>query len=211
MDTQIHISLRAIPWWLILLQAILSIFIGIVILSAPGTAMLVIVRLLDLYWLLRCGSTSVPHDAMRADCASRPFHRRPRHLLPFRMFDSGFAICQGASGAFSGSPPDSRYRKNPRRRCRGRHDEGAMARLAMGDPARLEKSNGEEVWVYVRQTFLDVGPGEDPGSPYGSGPNDQRNFTETASLGPRPSVNEVTGIFFRGDVATHAQITRERP
>jgi hypothetical protein len=85
-----------------------------------------------------------------------------------------------------------------------------QVRLAMGNPARLEKFNGQDVWVYVRQKFLEISPGDDPSSVYGSGPNAQRNFTETANLGPRPSVNEVTTVFFHGDRATHTQIALER-
>jgi hypothetical protein len=46
MNTQIRISLQAVPRSLVLLCAILSIFFGIVVISAPGTATLVIVRLL---------------------------------------------------------------------------------------------------------------------------------------------------------------------
>ena len=84
-------------------------------------------------------------------------------------------------------------------------------RLAVGNPARFEKYNGQDVWVYVRQRFVDINPNADPSSTYGSAPNSQRNFTETANLGARPSINEMTKIFFNGDQATHAQISRERP
>lgn len=85
-----------------------------------------------------------------------------------------------------------------------------QVRLAMGNPDRFEKFNGQDVWVYVRQKFADISPAEDPSAVYGSGPNAQRNFTETANLGPRPSVHELTAVFFRGDRATHAEISRQR-
>jgi outer membrane protein assembly factor BamE (lipoprotein component of BamABCDE complex) len=82
-------------------------------------------------------------------------------------------------------------------------------RLAIGDPARLDTLNGQSVWVYVRQRFLDISPGNDPGSKFGSGPSTQQNFTENTNLGPRPSVKEVTTIFFKGDRAVRAQLSRE--
>ena len=84
-------------------------------------------------------------------------------------------------------------------------------RLAVGDPARVEKFNGRDVWVYVHEHFVDMSPGDDPHAQYGSGPNNQRNFTETANLGPRPMIKDVTSIFFQGDRATHARISQERP
>jgi len=82
-------------------------------------------------------------------------------------------------------------------------------RLAAGNPARFDKFSGQDVWIYVHQKFADISPANDPSSKYGTGSNNQRNFTETANLGPRPSINEVTTIFFNGDKATHAQITQE--
>jgi outer membrane protein assembly factor BamE (lipoprotein component of BamABCDE complex) len=85
-----------------------------------------------------------------------------------------------------------------------------QVRLAVGNPTRVEKFNGRDVWIYVHQRFADMSPEEDRGSAFSSGSNSQRNFTETAHLGPRPSFNEVTGIFFDGDRATHSQIARER-
>ncbi len=81
--------------------------------------------------------------------------------------------------------------------------------LAVGSPKRLEQTAGGEVWVYVHERFLDISPADAPGAAYGTGPNAQRNFTETANLGPRPSVRETARVFFRGDRATHVQIGRE--
>jgi uncharacterized membrane protein HdeD (DUF308 family) len=46
-------SLSAVPWWLILLQGVLSILVGVMLLTAPGVAMIVLVRLLGLYWLIK--------------------------------------------------------------------------------------------------------------------------------------------------------------
>ena len=46
-------SLSSVPWWLVLLQSVLSIFVGLVVLSSPAIAMIVIVRLLGWYWLIK--------------------------------------------------------------------------------------------------------------------------------------------------------------
>jgi outer membrane protein assembly factor BamE (lipoprotein component of BamABCDE complex) len=81
--------------------------------------------------------------------------------------------------------------------------------LAMGSPATFLKINGDDAWVYVHQQYVDISPRSDSNSTYGSGFNSQRNFTETAKLGPRPSIYEKTTIFFRGDRASHARITLE--
>lgn len=86
-----------------------------------------------------------------------------------------------------------------------------LIRLAAGDPARVEKLNRGDVWIFVRERFAEMSPGDDPHSQYGSGPSKQRNFTENAHLGPRPVIREVTSIFFQGDRATHAGISQERP
>jgi len=84
-----------------------------------------------------------------------------------------------------------------------------QVKLAVGNPKQLEQTSAGDVWVYVHERFLDVSPSDDPGQAYGSGPNAQRNFTETTNLGPRPSVREIARVFFRGDRVTHVQIGRE--
>ena len=53
MNTSTPKSLSSAPWWLVLLQGVLSIFVGLVVLSSPATAMIVIVRLLGWYWLIK--------------------------------------------------------------------------------------------------------------------------------------------------------------
>lgn len=85
-----------------------------------------------------------------------------------------------------------------------------QVRLAAGNPARVERFDGQEAWVYVHERFLDIDPHDDPGAKFGSASNNQRNFTETANLGPRPSANEVTTVFFKGDRATHTQLSQQR-
>lgn len=44
-------TLRPIPWWLVLLQGIAAIIIGILLLANPGTTTFVIVQVIGWYWL----------------------------------------------------------------------------------------------------------------------------------------------------------------
>ncbi len=53
MTSQITKPPSLVPWWLVLLQGILSIIVGIFALTTPGTAMIVFVRLLGWYWLIK--------------------------------------------------------------------------------------------------------------------------------------------------------------
>lgn len=46
-------SLNLVPWWLVLLQGILSICIGIMLITEPGISMILLARLLGLYWLIK--------------------------------------------------------------------------------------------------------------------------------------------------------------
>ena len=87
----------------------------------------------------------------------------------------------------------------------------AQIRLAKGNPNRSEMLNGQDVWAYIHNRFTDILPADDSGPKFGSGSSNQKNFTETANSGVRPTINEVTSIFFNGDRATHAQISQERP
>jgi outer membrane protein assembly factor BamE (lipoprotein component of BamABCDE complex) len=84
-----------------------------------------------------------------------------------------------------------------------------QVQAAVGSPRQREPLNGGEVWLYVHERFLDVSPRDDAGSALSSGSNTQRNFTETANLGPRPSVIEKARVFFRGNRVTQVQLTRE--
>lgn len=84
-----------------------------------------------------------------------------------------------------------------------------QVRLAVGSPKRIKQASTGEAWVYVHQRFLDVSPRDETDAAFGAGPDRQRNFTETAHLGPRPSVTEKATVFFRGDRATHVVIGRE--
>ena len=53
MNNAISKSLSTVPWWLVLIQSILSIFVGILVLASPGSAMILLVRLLGWYWLIK--------------------------------------------------------------------------------------------------------------------------------------------------------------
>lgn len=53
MNTASVKSLSSVPWWLVLLQGILSIVVGIMLVTAPGSTMIVLVRLLGWYWLIK--------------------------------------------------------------------------------------------------------------------------------------------------------------
>lgn len=46
-------SLSSVPWWLVLLQGLLSILVGCVVLASPGSALIVFIRLLGWYWLIK--------------------------------------------------------------------------------------------------------------------------------------------------------------
>src|SRR6187402_3039459 len=58
----------SVPWWLVLLQGIASILVGILILSSPGTALILLVRLLGWYWLIKgiFSLTAIFHPDARA-------------------------------------------------------------------------------------------------------------------------------------------------
>jgi uncharacterized membrane protein HdeD (DUF308 family) len=42
----------AVPWWLILLQGIFAIVLGLLLLSSPGMTTLVLIQFIGLYWLI---------------------------------------------------------------------------------------------------------------------------------------------------------------
>lgn len=84
-------------------------------------------------------------------------------------------------------------------------------RLAKGNPTRLETLNGQDVWVYIHKKLPDMTSQGDRSSPFSSGMSSQHAIAETANLGSRHTVNELTTIFFEGDRATYTQLSRERP
>jgi uncharacterized membrane protein HdeD (DUF308 family) len=68
MNTSSAKPLSSIPWWLVLLQGILSVLVGILLLTSPGVAVLVLVRLLGWYWLIKgiFSLTAVFHPEAKA-------------------------------------------------------------------------------------------------------------------------------------------------
>jgi uncharacterized membrane protein HdeD (DUF308 family) len=47
-----RISQSGTPWWLVLLQGIFAIILGLLLLSSPGMTTLVLVQFLGIYWLV---------------------------------------------------------------------------------------------------------------------------------------------------------------
>jgi hypothetical protein len=83
-------------------------------------------------------------------------------------------------------------------------------RLAMGGPpAVFDKFNGQETWSYVKKNTapLDSMPSGSDSSGTRSRSTDLRPELGDADL----NVNVKTTIFFQGDRATHAEVTREKP
>jgi hypothetical protein len=89
-----------------------------------------------------------------------------------------------------------------------------QVKIAMGgDPATFDKSNGDDVWIYVRKKAVarDGGSGDDVGREPNSSMNSTSSFTDAEGFGPRMDIDEKTSVFFHGDRATRAQVTEERP
>jgi len=86
MNTHVAKALFVVPWWLILLQAVLSIVVGILVLSAPRMAMIVLVRLLGLYWLIK-GIFSV----------TAIFHPEAKNHRGWLIFNSALGILAGVA------------------------------------------------------------------------------------------------------------------
>jgi uncharacterized membrane protein HdeD (DUF308 family) len=84
MITHVAKSPSVVPWWLILLQALLSIVVGILVRSAPRMAMIMLVRLLGLYWMIK-GIFSV----------TAIFHPEAKHHRGWLIFNSALGILAG--------------------------------------------------------------------------------------------------------------------
>ncbi len=89
------------------------------------------------------------------------------------------------------------------------HDEVKMAMA--GDPDTLDRIDGEEAWVYKRKKLVATeftGPGD-------SASNSTSRRTDSLSAidntGPQMDVISKTTIFFRGDRATHAEVSEDKP
>jgi outer membrane protein assembly factor BamE (lipoprotein component of BamABCDE complex) len=89
-----------------------------------------------------------------------------------------------------------------------------QVKLAVGkDPATYDKVGDQDVWIYVqkkavsRDKFADM-RGNDGGT---SSMENTHSFTESEDFAPRSDVDVKTRIFFRGNAATGAQVSEERP
>jgi uncharacterized membrane protein HdeD (DUF308 family) len=68
MNTELTKSHFPVPWWLVLLQSLLSILVGVLVLMVPGGALIVLVRMLGWYWLIKgiFSLTAVFHPEAKA-------------------------------------------------------------------------------------------------------------------------------------------------
>ncbi len=82
-----------------------------------------------------------------------------------------------------------------------------QVRLAAGNPTAVEKFDRGDVWVYSHQSFVErEGGGEERSlGSQGGGSSSKPGITTG-----RQMMVEKTMIFFEGDRATHAQISKER-
>ena len=47
-----EVSAPALPWWVVLLQGIAALIIGVLLLASPGATLVVLVQLLGIYWFV---------------------------------------------------------------------------------------------------------------------------------------------------------------
>lgn len=79
--------------------------------------------------------------------------------------------------------------------------------LAMGRPAHVRNIRGGESRTDVRDRFINRKPLIASGSQLTAGTDRNRNFTETAVLGPRPSIRERVRVWFRDNQVTYVDVT----
>ena len=67
MNTDLPKALSSVPWWLVLLQGLVSLLVGFLLITAPGNTIMMLVRLLGWYWLIKgiFSLTAVFHPATR--------------------------------------------------------------------------------------------------------------------------------------------------
>ena len=75
--------------------------------------------------------------------------------------------------------------------------------LALGRPKRIEKNNGQDVWIYAKAT----------GFPYvaNSQFNPDSDLFNMGDLGDCPMTERITSILFKGNTAIVAQIHQDQP
>jgi hypothetical protein len=79
-----------------------------------------------------------------------------------------------------------------------------QVRLALGNPTTLEHFNEGDAWIYAHESPAD-GPAEKEDSGMGG-----RGSKKAGASAARAMMVEKTTIFFHGDRATQAQISKER-
>jgi outer membrane protein assembly factor BamE (lipoprotein component of BamABCDE complex) len=86
-----------------------------------------------------------------------------------------------------------------------------QVRLAMnGAPATFDKINGEEAWIYLRKNTVVTDTIEPPRAAAGSSLDNHEPFSSPASTGLETDGMVKTTIFFQGDRATHADVSKEK-
>lgn len=83
-------------------------------------------------------------------------------------------------------------------------------RLTMGkDPWQVTKINGEDAWIWVKKktdSLTMVGESNHSGS---TGTGSFANMPKSDDPEPKTRVMTRTTVFFRGDIATHVDVTEE--
>ena len=51
-----------IPWWVVLLQGIAAVILGLFLLAKPGMTMVVVVQLIGIYWFCLLYTSPSPRD-----------------------------------------------------------------------------------------------------------------------------------------------------
>jgi outer membrane protein assembly factor BamE (lipoprotein component of BamABCDE complex) len=82
-----------------------------------------------------------------------------------------------------------------------------QVRLAKGKPARVEKINGEDAWVYLHETVLNTRSGNGMDSTTGS--KGSRGSKNPNNMGGRTTLVEKTTVLFQGDKAVQALVTED--
>jgi hypothetical protein len=87
-----------------------------------------------------------------------------------------------------------------------------VAIILGNNPDSFDKANGEDVWVYRKNKPVESSPDNAP-PPSASTSNfrdaPQLASPDSPSHGPSDTI-VVTKVFFKGDIATHAQTSEER-
>lgn len=84
-----------------------------------------------------------------------------------------------------------------------------QVRLAVGNPATVEKLDGQDAWIYFGNGLSETSAFNTYSSPSTSASDRDRNFTESENFLASRKVTKTT-VFFHGDRAVRTQISEER-